>query len=285
MVPVVTSERQARALPPEARLDGVVRLLRELEELPADATGALTFGDRERAAGAVLIEGGRVCWAGARGLSRRLTDLLVGRGESSPSRAVIHRVYRECRRDGRPLGERLVEGGWVSAEGLREALIDHSVEAMTQLCSLEGDARFWVPHRAQRYDAAYTFAPVELLTPAARGLLPERSARGAAELRAILDGEGVGLALHRGGAVARPVPVARTGPDRVRVEELDALARWAVGVLDLTAAIDEGRRHVLSARSDGTTFVAWRRDDLLYAAVCDAPTVGACVVARLRRPA
>jgi hypothetical protein len=171
----------------------------------------------------------------------------------------------------------------VSAEGLRSALLEHTVEAMRALCALEGARRLWVPHKEQRYDAAFTFAPVELLDASGAALLGAHRTRAEAELRRVVAGEAIAVALWRGGRVAGPLPVAHVAPGQVGVRDLEALGRWALGALDLGVAIDEATHLMRASRTDGATFVGWRREDLVYAAVCGEPTVGACVVARLMR--
>ena len=72
-----------------ASLAAATHLLSRIEELAADATGALLFTSNEDPVGSILLEGGRICWIAARGLGRRLTDLLAERSGGSgapPSR-------------------------------------------------------------------------------------------------------------------------------------------------------------------------------------------------------
>ncbi|MCZ7680744.1 MAG: hypothetical protein M5U28_19025 [Sandaracinaceae bacterium] len=180
----------------------------DVEELGAGATGAIVFGARERSRGAVLVEDGRVCWIGASGLSRRLTDLLIQETDPPPDRRIVTTLFEECRREGRPLGERLVEAGVVRPEGLRRALLRHSTEALVLLSRDATSRHLWVPHRSQRYDATFTFAPCELATAVAAEVLPGVHAAAAAELDEMLGGEAAGVALDREG---EPVGASHRG--------------------------------------------------------------------------
>ncbi len=149
--------------------DTVLRVLADLETLPSEATGALAYGPEQQLAGVVLLERGRVCWAAAPGLRRRLTDLL--RQSCSPPIGAdeVERLFVECRSLGRPVGEVLVEKGHVSPEALRSALLHHTAESLALADSWSNSPR-WVPHRARGYQSAYTFLPVELLSYASSAL-------------------------------------------------------------------------------------------------------------------
>jgi len=280
---VVTHRRSADLGQGRRVLANATRVLVEVEELDAGATGALVFGARDRAAGAVLVERGRVCWVGANGLQRRLTDLLLQQTRPAPDRRLVERLFQECRRDGRPLGERLVEAGVVAPEGLRRALLEHSTEALAKLCATDTGRRLWVPHRARRYDAAFTFAPAELSSRLCEHVVPEKAASGQRELAEILAGEGIGVAVDRDGDVAAPLVVAHAGDSVASMGELVELARWSAGALDLGEAIAGGSRLVSASRADGASLLAWTRDGLLFGAACAEASVGACVVARHSR--
>lgn len=279
---VMMHRASADPLPGRRALATAARVLLELEELGADATGAFVFRARDRASGAMLVERGRVCWVGANGLQRRLTDLLIQETQPAPDRREIAKLFEQCRRDGRPLGERLVEAGMVHPDGLRRALLQHSVEAMILLAASPDARHLWVPHRSQRYDAAFTFAPAELMATVAEAVLSDLTAQGRAELDTMLGGEGVGVALERAGGTAAPLVVAQVAAG-ASVRALVELAAWAAGALDLGSAVVPRSSLFVGARSDGSTFFAWRRGSLLFGAACSEPTVAACVVARHAR--
>ncbi len=167
--------------------DNVLRVLSELEGLPNDATGALAFGPETKLSGVVLVERGRVCWAAAEGLQRRLTGLL--RECCSPPLGAdeAEQLFVECRQRGRPMGEVLVERGRVSPEALRAALLHHTAESLALGESWTSAPR-WVPHRARGYQSAFTFLPVELLSYASTMAQPEKVGDACERLR-VLAGE------------------------------------------------------------------------------------------------
>lgn len=275
----------AGALQGRAVLAAATRTMLDVEELGAGATGAIVFGARERSRGAVLVESGRVCWIGASGLSRRLTDLLIQETDPPPDRRIVTTLFEECRREGRPLGERLVEAGVVRPEGLRRALLRHSTEALVLLSRDATSRHLWVPHRSQRYDATFTFAPCELAAAVAAEVLPEVHAAAAAELDEMLGGEAAGVALDREGSLSAPLIVAHAGTEAATVAGAIELARWTVGALDLAGAIAPRSTLSIASRSDGAALIAWARAGLLFGAACGEPSVASCVVARYARRA
>jgi hypothetical protein len=178
--------------------DNVLRVLSELETLPAEANGALAFGDGTCVSGVVLLEQGRVCWAAAHGLRRRLTDHLRDACDPPLDTEEVEQLVHACRSGGKPVGEALVAMGRLTPEGLRAALLHHTAECLAAGEHWTAPAR-WVPHRARGYQSAYTFRPLELLTYASavqQG--PQRATWAEAQLRgiaggrcaAVFDGEG-----------------------------------------------------------------------------------------------
>ncbi len=161
--------------------DNVLRVLSELEGLPDDATGALAFGPETKVSGVVLVERGRVCWAAAAGLQRRLTGLLRECCTPHLGEEEAEQLFVECRQSGRPMGEVLVERGRVSPEALRAALLHHTAESLSTGASWTSSPR-WVPHRARGYQSTFTFLPVELLTYASNVAQPGKVTSACARL-------------------------------------------------------------------------------------------------------
>ncbi|MBL9039648.1 MAG: hypothetical protein JNG84_14120, partial [Archangium sp.] len=91
------------ALPPACGPDSVLRVLSTLEVLPAEATGALVFGAVHKMSGVVLLERGRVCWAAAQGLQKRLTDLLRGCCTPPLEHDAMERLFNACRTSHTPV--------------------------------------------------------------------------------------------------------------------------------------------------------------------------------------
>lgn len=264
-----------------------VRLLEDIESLSAGATGALVFGRAMRPDGTILLEAGRVCWATAGRMRRRLTDLLRFQADPPLEPAVLEAVYKRCREEGRPLGESLVERGLVSRDGLRRALQQHSAEAIALLArDLGSPAWTWVEHRRRHYDAEFTFSPAELLSGMGALCQPEAAQEAEQELQQNLEGGGFGAAFVRDPAHARAIPIAALGCDALGVHAVAALGEWVAGTLDLSAAFDPGSRLVIAARRDGGAVLGWRAGEIDFVAQCSDPSSVAYVVAtqaRLRR--
>lgn len=272
---------------PEVSPWRAVQLLEDIERLPADATGALVFGQIARPEGTILIEAGRVCWATAARMRRRLTDLLRFQADPPLGPDALETVYRRCRAEGQPLGESLVELGLVTREGLRRALQQHSAEAIALLALERRTPPWtWVEHRHRRYDATFTFSPAELLSGTGALRQPKAAERAAAELQKNLEGGGFGAAFIREPAHARAFLIAAFECDALGVHAVLALGEWVAGALDLSGAFDPGARMVITSRRDGGAILGWRLGDIDFVAQCSDPSSVAYVVAtqaRLRR--
>lgn len=274
-----------------AEFDGssAVRLLEEIEQLPAGATGALHVTEESpghEPLGSILVEGGRVCWAVASGMNRRLTDII--RHQTSPplERATVEDVYRRCRLQGKPFGEYLVSSGLVSTDGLRRALRQHTGEALAMLSRAGGTSVEWRDHPGRRYDARFTFHAGELLVALGALRSYPKAADVNARLQAVLDGSAAGAAFVRSADMALLLPVAavKVGA-QVRVPDFLDLGRWAAGILDLCECFSPNRKVVACVGTDGASTVAWQEGDTAYVAACEDPSTAACVIVRIRRGA
>jgi hypothetical protein len=114
-----------------------------IDGLDEGATGHVLFVDAEGATvGVAFVEAGRLCWVAAEGLAPRLTTILIERSHGALSRARVEEVFRECQESKRPIGERLVELGLLSAGGLRAALLDHTLESLESLVAARAGLRW-----------------------------------------------------------------------------------------------------------------------------------------------
>lgn len=257
------------------------RLLQDLDRLSERATGALVFGDSQQHQGTVLLERGRLCWAMARRMGKRLTDLLARQSDPPVSEAVLEEVYQRCRRERAPLGEELVRSGHVTSEGLHRALRQHTAEALAVLAETPGLPMHWIDRSAQTYNPRFTFSPAELLVEL--GALTQRSlsVKAQEELAAALVGGGQGVAFLR--ATGAPQPFACFGLEDLTVEGVLGLGRWALGSADVAGALSERRDVVCALDEAGAGLLTWSTDGVLYAAVCADPSTFACAVSlRLR---
>src|SRR5688572_4272691 len=81
----------------------VLPLIATIETLRSTATGAYMFGPVGKPSGTILIEKGRVCWAGASQMGHRLTDLLRNRIDPSVNPSALEEIVRRCRLEATPL--------------------------------------------------------------------------------------------------------------------------------------------------------------------------------------
>lgn len=262
----------------------MVELLDHVEQLPSGATGALVVGPRGQPRGSVLVENGRVCWAMANGMGRRMTDLLRYQSLSPLDPSQIEDVYRQCRTRGIALGEALVESGVVSPDGLRRALRQHTAEAMERLSlSAPSQELAWVEHRKRGYDARFTFVPGEILVGLVGLRMSASAVHAQAALRLAVDAKKPGAAFARVPGAAVPLPVAATGMGALPVRELLGLGRWAMDTLDLAGAFEPGRHLVGAVADTGRSIITWLDDGVVYVALCEDPSEFAGTLAKILR--
>lgn len=231
---------------------GAAALLESVENRCAGRTGAVVLGPQGQPVGTILVEQGRICWAAAAGMTRRLTDLLRSRTSPPLPAHIIEAVYERCRREGVPLGEALVAAGIVEPAGLRAALLQHTAEAVRSLASA-APTEAWIPHQRSHYDARFTFEAAEIWAAVGALACPAEAAWARTVLDAIVEDLAYGLAALPGrqGMVA----VARAGDATLR--ELVALGSWGAHAIDVAEAF--ASRSLVSATADeGGGAVAFR---------------------------
>lgn len=215
-----------------------------IDELGPDATGELVVESPDGPRGSVFVESGRICWAAAAGLAPRLTELLAARANLSAER--MEALFRKCRAERLPIGEHLVECGALSADDLRSALLQHTLESMARLCSRDAEAAF-VPRAGKGYRPKFTFATLELVA----ALGAQEHAAVAADVRVHMRellGDGIWSA-----AYVRPPTV---GPPRLVVFEGSSTSvrsilgygKWGATMLDVAGALDPERPLVCATR-------------------------------------
>lgn len=261
----------------------VLPFLVRLEEVPANAAGALVFGPLHRPAGTIVMEHGRVCWASARTMRRRLTDLLRYQNDPPLAATTVESVYRRCAIERKPLGETLVQQGIVSETQLRRALRQHSSEAVAVLSLQRAAAPRWIPHRHSRYDARFCFSLVDLLISigALNNVDVARSSR--KELASVLDAGGVGFAYHIAPGCALPTPIAAFNADEFKAADVVSLGNWSKDALDIGRACDGSADLVTTTRPGSGGVVAWASAEVLYTAICSNASEVACVIAQRAR--
>ena len=255
----------ALAKRPDSGLDTPEHACALVDELGPSAIGEIVvWGDRPEPRGAILVEGGRVCWAAARGLARRLTELLVDR--AAVPRPAMESLFVACRSQHIPLGEHLVDRGILKARDLREALLQHTVESLRFLCHA-GARGAWTPRSGPSYRPYFTFPTALLLAEVGASSHDAivQSMRPALASTFGGGGEGVwGAAFLRSASCAGPELVAVEGAVPHTATALLRLGRWAASSLDVSGAFtDEGALVAVTRKraSRTSTLVAFRHGD------------------------
>ncbi|MEZ4226225.1 MAG: hypothetical protein R3B13_35085 [Polyangiaceae bacterium] len=255
--------RPAAHLRPAPSEGGFCQLFSWIHALGDDACGALRLY-RETEVGTVFVERGRVCWASAPALRRRLSDLLRERTVGFDDDAVDH-VVLWCKRTGAALGESLVESGALTAQRFHTALRQQTAEAWAHISAQLPARVSWIPHR-RGYDAAYTFTAADLMTELGRISAPAMASKAEDHLRRMLKNGGTGVACLRGVDSAMPIASLR-------------VSDWAPGSLDLavrwarTLVRAAGPAVVAAISEQGRAIVAWQHQDVVYATTMDAELV------------
>ena len=242
-------------------LRNVTDLCGLVDELGPRATGEIAVRFAELPRGSVFVEQGRVCWAAAYGLARRLTELLVLR--ASLPRGQMEAFFLSCREQRMPLGEHLVERGVLAAGDLREALLQHTAESMTCLCSAPCRGA-WAPRSGKGYSPRFTFTTAELFATVG-GLAHAREAVDVAPiLEATFEAPDWGAAFIRRPDAAWPETIAVHGAIPHTATTLVRVGRWAASCLDLAASFADRGAFLSSVRASTTgarSVVAFRHGD------------------------
>ncbi len=272
----------------------VLPLMESVERMPAPATGAFLFGPAQKPFGTVLVENGRVCWAGAAKLGSRLSDLLRSKLSPGADPHALEETVRRCLRTSTPLGEALVESGLMSAELFREALHKHTSEALLVLMHDERAALTWHAHRKQRYDARFTFSPTEIMSGIGACITPDKAAEARKELERYLKAEGCGLAFfddtshgERGETESGSKNFFLVSDKRgagLTITEMQQLGAWGRNAF-LRSPFEPGSEpRLFTLRgADGDSLITWRTHDLLYVVICPSSSSFAFIVGKRTR--
>jgi hypothetical protein len=253
----------------------VLRLLSFVDELPFGATGALYFGAR----GVILVESRKVCWALARGMPFTLTEIL--REQSTPPLSLgdVEAVYRRCKQSGQPIGEALLQGGLVTARGLKAALLRHSAEAVAELALAKAEPEAFLPHARAGYNAQFSFSTSELLAMFGSRDDPERAAAAQHELASSLVPGSVGVAFTCNGASSKVIAVDPTCD--LPVTDLTEICVWVAGMFDVARTVDPGMNAARATWGANTALVTWSEGEVGYVGVCVSRAAAACLLSQV----
>lgn len=238
--------------------DTALHVLARVEDVD-DASGALVF-EAGGSSALVLVERGRVCWATAPGLRRRLSDLLRAACVPPLASDEAEQLFLRCKIEGTRFGETLVALGRLSPSELRAALLQHTSEALAIPEAWLATPR-WVVHRGEGYASDYTFLALELLrhvAAAAAGadVVDDASAR----LRAVV-GDRQGAIFDRPGVRLIACQLAHGQTSGLRA--LRAAGAWAAASLGAVGDVVK-----YTAEIDGGQWVGWRERSHTFLARC-----------------
>jgi hypothetical protein len=255
----------------------VQRLRGYLADLPAGATGALSFGSL----GVILLQNRKICWAMERGMRLRLTDILRNQSTPPVSREAVEQVYRQCKTTGTPIGEALVASGLASEAGLRAALFKHNGEALVALARAGAAPDDWVTHTKPGYDPKYSFSACEMLAMLGAVDDPARATAAQLELGDMLVPESVGAAFTRSSDASGALVIAVDRSCDFAVADLVGVCNWVAGLFDVAQTFDH---EVFAARAnfgEQAGLVTWRLADVGYVGLCASRAAAARLVSRL----
>jgi hypothetical protein len=259
-------------------LSSVVSLLEHVERLPSGATGALAYGE----GGVILVENRRICWAVARDMRARLTDILCQQREPPLERAHVEAIYRSCQQQGTPLGEALVEQGLVSESELRAALERHTCEALVRIAqSAQTAPTGFDRHSSGGYQPRFVFGAAELLASLSGQRRAQLAAQARSELAGKLVPDAYGFAFLREPGRREPVLIAVDRASELPVAAALGVARWVLGALELAAYVDAQSALLSGTWCERMSLVAWRREGVYYAALCSSRPASARLLSRL----
>lgn len=246
-------------------------LIERIMSLSRSATGALLFGSKSHPDGAILVEGGRVCWAAAPKMRRRLTDLLKAHIDPALGPDALEELVHRCRADNTPLGETLVGQGYISSDDLRRTLRQQTSEAILFLSQSELDPPAWVSHRQQRYDARFTFSAVEILASVGAACLPALAEKVRPEIELVLRLGGSAVAFTWVGVSAELFPIGEERGAGLTIRETFELGKWAISMLSVQPTPRESPRLVAALGAQGDAVVAWISEGIIYVVICPNP--------------
>lgn len=278
--PSATSGPATASWTPTRQASHVDTLLEAIDACRGQS-GALSISRKGRPRGTVLVQHGRICWAMAEGMQARLTDLLR-REAQTPVNLDFERFFKRCAAEDTPIGEALVREGWLTPNGLCQALRAHTAEAILLMSGQSHLQTRWFPHRKNDYDARFTFGPWEMLIDVGARIFPAEAKRATRGLAAVPQGS-IAFAFVRRSGRAQPTPIAMI--EEAGSEEIDPrpVGTWAAAFLDLVGYIDATSSLVAAVTPRGENAIAWREDDLIYVAICSDPRAMARLIRAHRR--
>jgi|GEM_PF-2738582 len=279
---------------PGADPSAVLALIHTIESLPPSATGALVFGPPARPLGLILLENGLVCWAGAEPMSGRLGELIRARLDPGANPSELDTMIRKCRADASSIGDALVSGGLLSSDGLRDALRQHTAEAVLALAgrypagpggerARNEEPPVWMA-RAKPFGARFTFSSVELLALAGAAWAPGPADEARGEMETMLRHGGFGVAFAQVAGAPGLVPIGEVQASKLTLDEAVELGAWGARAVREDGVVRGGVPRLVAALSPkGDALVAWLTGAVIYVVICPSPSSLAHVLGKRAR--
>lgn len=236
--------------------------LSRVEQLGPEDSGLLSFGAAE---GGIFVERGRICWAAAQGLQRRLRDLL--HPLLPVSEVELERTYEDCRAEGRLFGQHLVARGLVEPHAFERALRRHSAESLVKLCRSPRTPT-WFPRQGRGYSPRFTFRPVDVLFDLVDLTLPGLRIAATAELTPLLGPDRRAVSFLVGDTHEPPIPLTAFA-EHSSVASLRSFGHWAAGLQAATRELAVTPSLTLATAAAGQAVCLWWRGRVLHAMICD----------------
>ena len=262
-------------------ITSVLRLLAFVDDLPLGATGVLRFGET----GVILLESRKICWAVARSMRLRLTDILRNQSTPPMPREAVEEIYRRCKIDGKPIGEALVMSGLVTEAGLRAALFKHNGEAIAHLAGSGLSPDAFVSHTRMGYDSKFSFSPCEVLATLGSLDDPARARAAQIELDHTLVPDSFGAAFVRSDTAAGALVIAVDRACDLPVCDLVEVCNWTAGLFDVAHTFDPEVALSRATWGGHLALVTWRSKEVAYLGLCASRAAAARLVSRLETAA
>jgi hypothetical protein len=229
------------------------------------ASLAPAWGENAAPIGRVVAEGGRICWAMAKGNDLTLSDLLAA--DSGVPRATFERIFQSARAEGVPFCEKLATSDIIDVAKVRRALRNQAAGCLAALARIScqealGLSIAGIPRISYADD--FTFGALEMLQATIQGSpeleadlgrLPATYARLAPKLQA-------GICFREGDAAEFPLtPISAWSRRDLGLGEALKLASLALAATqpgDLVAA-------------EISPFALFARDSVCWLASFDPP--------------
>jgi hypothetical protein len=255
----------------------LIGALSRVERDGSDTSGLLSFGSEPQ--GGIFVESGKICWVAARGLQRRLRDLLSD--QASLSRPELEQIYERCRARGQLLGETLVAEGLLRPDELERALRRHSAECLLDLCS-QPLVTSWASHAGRGYAPRFTFRAVDLVFDSVTLRYPTERYRAEQELDAQLALGCRGVAFVADPSLDSLLPLAAS--DSRSFNALVALGRALDTVVRANRELGHAPRFAfVTSESGETLFLRWQDRLLLAVSGDDRAALASSVSLHLRK--